>query len=412
MPKTLFFYAATIFQLGLRFVQMIIVTRNLSSFNLGVYYVSAAYPQLLSRVFDFGLPHAVRYFMLSVPSANRTIMKMLLSFPFLIFLPIFAFFYFIDSLPLEAGEIGKQMSDNVLSLSFYCLLLIVNSILNSILLSFEKFKTLLVSSIVPYCFFIVIIAHKASLSELSVSDVLLQLSISEVITLMIYLFSVATIIKQKSEEPLTLKMVDVIRYALRIYPNGFLKVITTRLDRVVLSFVATPVFIGYYSVFMTIRDISIVPVTTYGQVFMNQLSEFFKSKKDGLVALLNKNLMLVTIVYTLGFITYLLLQDVVLGLFFKELTHSLLQASFVLFLSIIPLALLSLLSSFFLVANRPSDISWSSVIMIVVFYSIVYLSYDRLGSESFLYASVLSTLFGFLFLFFKMKLFIKGRLTE
>jgi O-antigen/teichoic acid export membrane protein len=408
MNKNLVFYTSNVVQLGLRFIQMVLVARFLSNTDLGVYYAAAAYPQLLSRIFDLGLPHAVRYYILQDPYTSRSVVKVVFLFTFAISLPVTAFFFFLDHLPLESGEILSAISHNYFVLSLYCVLLVVNSIWLSIVLSFEKFQAVLITSIVPYIIFIAAVATQYYLFELEVNDILFQLFISEFVALVIYLMFILRVVNQQ-EKSVPIKVIELMRYALHVYPSGFLKVLTTRLDKVVLSFIAAPAFIGYYSVLMTIRDISIFPITSYGQLFMNKLSQALKNKSEKVNKLVDINLLGILLIYAGGFAMFLLVDNFIIALFFKEVNAEVLRAAFFLLLSIVPLALSSFLSYVFLTINRPKYMSYSALWSTIGFYGTVYLCYDKLKSDSFFYASLLSTLIGFLYLFIHYKFLLWKR---
>ena len=412
MNKNLIFYISNASQLGLRFIQMIVITRYLSKVDLGVYYASAAYPQLLSRIFDLGLPHAVRYYILQVPSAARFIVKLVLIFSLFISLPIMIIFYFIEKLPLESGEISFILSDNFVVLGFYCVFLIVNSIFYCIVISFEKYNAVLLTSTLPYLIFIVAIMIQFNIFHLEVGDILFQFLVSEMVAFLIYSIFIAKIITNNNAHTvqLSLRSLDVFKYALQVYPSGFLKIMTTRLDKVILSFIAAPVFIGYYSVLMTIRDISIFPITSYGQVFMNNLSMAFKMKGQGIQKKIDKSILGILILYSAGFVVFLFVQDIVLKLFFKEITNDTYRAAFFLLLSAIPLALLSFLSTIFLITNSPKHVSFASIIGIGTFYGFVSLFYGWLGSDSFFYASVLSVLAEFIYLFVNYRVLLSKKM--
>jgi O-antigen/teichoic acid export membrane protein len=408
MHKSAFFFANAI-QLGLRFLQMIVIIRNLSSVDLGLYYASAAYPQLLSRIFDLGLPHAARFYLLRFPNQALFLGKLIAVFSLTIF-PFIAFiFLFLDRLPMEADEISMQISQNWIVLSIYCLLLILNTIINGLIISIEKYKALLFAFTLPYVIFILIILYKANVGALSVNDILLQLMISELIVLIIYVTAIAKFfVKLNEVKSKDFRWKDVMIYALKIYPNGVLKTMTTRLDRVVLSLIATPAFIGHYSVLMTLRDIATIPITTYGQTFMNELSNSLKSGRAGIRKLVDKNLLWILVIYTLGFFIFVLFQDFFLKLLFRELTDgNLYTMSLVLMISAIPNVLLAFIHYFFLAANKPLHISVSSAIAAISFYGFVILAHQKIGSDSFFYASLVSALIGFSYLFLHSRALLK-----
>ena len=397
MQKKLIFLSANVLQLALRFLQMIVVTRSLSGTELGTYYAAAAYPQLFARIFDLGLPHATRYFVLKQPGQVNSIITIAFIFSISVFPVIAVVFYSLQHLPLEAAEILSAISENWMILSLYCLLLTVNAILNAFLISLEKFKVLLLSLTLPYIVFIAIILYKVLSSDLSVRDVLIQLLISELIILLIYAGSLYKSRKDKQEGVPSLQWKMFMQYGLKIYPNGLLKTMTVRLDRVILSFIAPTNFIGYYSVLMTLRDIAIVPVSTYGQLFMNHVAKVIQQGKETLQDLVHKNMWIILAGYTLGFLTFILFQDFILKLFFKHVSEGMYRASFFLILSVIPLALTSILSNVLMVMNRPSIVSWSSVISIIVFYLTILLLYERISSQSFYYAAIISAAAGLCF---------------
>lgn len=397
VSKNLVFYLSNILQVVFRFAQMIVVTRTLSSMDLGIYYGVTAYPQLFSRFFDLGLTHAARYFILMVPADRLFIIRLVFLFSLGVFAPIYVVFFLLGRFPLDTSEIISAVSENYLILSVYCLLLLVNAVLNSILLSLERFKTILWTAIVPYTVFIVIVLYKATYSTLDVKDVVIQLFISELLLFTIYLIGLSDIFKDKTKTR-SVRIKQIFSYSIRIYPNSFLKPITTRLDRIILSLIATPTFIGYYSVLMTLREVSILPVTTYGQVLMNKLSGLIKKEKKEVHKLMNRSLIIIFLLYSAGFGCYLLVKDFVLYLFFKEVTIEMYQASYFIFLSIIPLALFSLLTNFFLVTNKPSFISWSILVSILVFYAVVFFGFKILEGYSFTLAVLFSTTVSFIFL--------------
>ena len=376
---------------------MIVVTRALSSIDLGIYYGATAYPQLLSRFFDLGLTHAARYYILMVPEARQFIIRLLLIFSLIVFVPIFLIFFLFERLPLDTSEIISAVGENYFILSVYCVLLIINSVLNSIVLSLERFKALLWTAIMPYAFFIIIVIYKASFLTLDVNDVLRQLLISEILLLAIYLVAVLDLFRSDGKKTL-LTAKEIFRYALKIYPNSFLKPITTRLDRIILSFIATPTFIGHYSILMTLREVSILPVTTYGQMLMNKLSGLLKNNRDQISKLMTKSLIVIFLIYTAGFGVYFLIKDFVLHLFFKEVTSDMYITSYIILLSAIPLALFSLLTYYFLVTNNLAPISWAILASVIVFYVVIFLGFKNLGTNVFSLAMLVSTIFSFSFL--------------
>ncbi len=391
MPKSLLFVFANILQLVMRFAQMIMVTRVLSSVELGLYYAAAAYPQVLSRLLDFGMPHACRYFILTQPHARRFIVRLTFLFSLAVAIPIFLVFLFMYHLPLESSQLVEKISENHFVLSLYCVLLIVNSILISVLISVERIKTFLVSSVIPYVVFIGVVAYKAQKSILEVDDVLLQLLISEAITLVIYSISISFMPKTGANNVAVIGLKGVVSYALKIYPTGMLKAITTRFDRVVLSFIAPPAFIGYYSVIMTLRDISIVPVSSYGQIFMNKMSSALRTTGIGAIRILNYNLLLITIIYLCGFLLFIPLEQHLMNFFFKGLNTDSFKGSLFLIFSTVPYALFSFMSFYFLVTNRPVQVSISTIVMLATFYPIIFVFHKSVGTETFFYASAFST---------------------
>src|SRR5688572_25985504 len=143
MSKKAGFFLANILQLVFRFAQMLVVTQNLSSESLGVYYASSAYPQLLARVFDVGLPHAARFFLLKFLNQSYLLSKLLVAFLTSVFPFIAVVFLFLGRLPAESSEINTALSTNWFLLASYCLLLILNSILNAAVVSLEKYNTFL-----------------------------------------------------------------------------------------------------------------------------------------------------------------------------------------------------------------------------------------------------------------------------
>lgn len=412
MTKSFIFYVSNASQLVSRFVQMIVITRYLSPVDLGVYYSAVAYPQLLSRVFDFGLPHAVRYFILQSPAAGFFIVRMVLLFSLLVTLPILIIFYFLEFLPLESYLIIDCISGNFIVLTLYCVLLIVNSIFNAIIISFEDYRALLLSSTIPYLIFIVVVIVQFYRSYLDVNGILLQLLISELVILFIYSLFTIRKIKQFNVAGIPGDGLKIFKYALQIYPSGLLKVLTTRLDKVILSFIADPVFIGYYSVLMAIRDVSIFPITSYGQVFMNKLSRAVKGGVAGIQRMIDMNLVVIFAIYVGGFLMYLMIPHFALSLFFRDLTDEIYQAAFYLFISIIPLALFSFLSNVFLTINKPRYISYSSLISVAIFYIFILSLYKLIGANSFFYASILSTISAFIYLFIYYKILIKRKYYE
>lgn len=407
--KSAFFFFSNAIQLALRFLQMIVITRNLSGVDLGLYYVSAAYPQLFSRVFDLGLPHTMRFYLMKFPSQALFLCKLIGVFSLTIFPFIACIFLFLDYLPLEVEEISRQISESWLILSFYCLFLILNSIFNAMIISIEKYKTLLLTSTIPYLIFIAVIFYKANNGTLSVHYVLLQLLISESIILLLCLTPIIKFIGEVGRDiRREFRWKDVIIYALKIYPNGLLKTMSTRLDRIVLSFIATPVFIGQYSVLVTLRDIATVPVTTYGQTFMNELSNRIRLAKGGIRKFVDTNLIWILCIFASGFFVFLFLQDYFLKLFFVDLADTKIYTmSLMLVVSVIPNVLLAFIHFFFLVVNKPQHVSLSSAAAIVSFYGFIAMSYGRIGSDSFFYASIVGPSVGFIYLFLYYRTLLK-----
>lgn len=381
---------------------MIIVTRNLSAPDLGVYYGTTAYPQLISRFFDLGLTHSCRYFILMVPSARPFIIKLILLFSLGVFAPIYLVFFLLKSSSFDTSGILLVLSQNYISLTAYCVLLLTNSILNSILLSLERFKVLLWVSTIPYIVFILVVLYKVFFYSLDVKDILIQLLISELLISAISLIGLMDLFKI-NKEMTSLKVREVFIYAIKIYPNSFLKPLANRLDRIVLSFIATPAFIGYYSVLMTLREVAILPVTTYGQVLMNKLSLLIKRGTSDSYKLMYKPLFITLLIYLAGFGIYFLFKDLVLHLFFKHVTLELYHISYLIFLSIIPLSLFSLLTYYYLVSNRPSTISWAIFIGIILFYAVTFLCFQVLRNQSFSLAVLISTTLSFGVLVLKLK---------
>ena len=387
---------------------MIIVTKSLSSVDLGLYYASAAYPQLLSRIFDLGLPHATRFYLLRFPNQVRYLSIIIAVLSAAVFPFIACIFLFLDRLPLEIEEISYEISRNWIVLSIYCLVLILNSIFNGLIISLEKYRTLLVASTIPYAIFIAMVGYAAYAGTLSVSNILVQLMISELIILVICLTPIVRMVLKSTEKaPHEFGWREVVMYGLKIYPNGFLKTMTTRLDRVVLSFIASPVFIGHYSVLVTLRDIATIPVTTYGQTFMNEMAKSIKRVKNGIEErggikkMMNKSLLWILGIYTVGFVGFLVLQNFILNLFFHDLSDpKIYLMATMLVISAIPNVLLAFIHYWFLAVNKPQHISISSALALVSFYGFVGLTYQSMGSDSFIYASVISALVGFSYLYF------------
>lgn len=407
--KSGFFFFSNAIQFVLRFLQMIVITRNLSGVDLGLYYVSAAYPQLLSRVFDLGLPHATRFYLLKFPNQALFLCKLIGAFSVAIFPFIACIFLFLDYLPLEVEEIARQVSEDWVILSFYCLLLILNSIFNALIISIEKYKTLLLTSTIPYFIFIMVILYDANQGTLSVHYVLLQLLISEAIILLLCLTPIISFIRHAGiATRREFRWKDVVVYSLKIYPNGLLKTMTTRLDRIVLSFIATPVFIGQYSVLVTLRDIATIPVTTYGQTFMNELLNRIKLAKGGIKKLVDTNLIWILCIYASGFFVFLIVQDYFLKLFFDDLEGTKIYTmSLMLVVSAVPNVLLAFIHYFFLVVNKPQYVSLSSGVAICCFYGFIVLTYGQIGSDSFFYASIVAPLVGFIYLFLYYRVILK-----
>jgi O-antigen/teichoic acid export membrane protein len=399
MNKKTSFFLANALQVAFRFLQMIVVTRNLSGTDLGLYYVSAAYPQLLARIFDLGLPHAARYYMLKFPNQVYFLTKYIALFSLAIFPFIACLFLFIDLLPLESGEMSAEISRNWLVLSAYCLLLLVNSIFNALIISLEKFRTLLLTFSLPYIVFILVILLRAS-AGLEASEVVLQLLVSEVIVFAIGVVAMMRFIREAGTgHKRVFGWRQLLLYAFKIYPNGFLKAMATRLDRVVLSFIASPVFIGQYSVLVTVRDIALVPVATYGQLFMNELSTRIRTAKRTVGRFLGVNLLWIFLIYSAGFLIYLPIQEFVLEFFFKESSNpELYTMGLVLALSAVPHVLLAFIHYFFLSVNGPQHISVSSLLAMISFYGFVALTYGYLGSSSFYFAAFVSPLVGLAYL--------------
>lgn len=387
---------------------MITITHVVSSFDLGIYYAVSAYPQLLSRAFDMGLPHASRYFMLKIPNQRVRIIKLVSSLLGMITFAVLGSFFLLTQFEIESNDLIDKLSDNYLVLCFYCLGLIVNSILNAILLSFERLKGILIASTVPYVVFICIISYKYYYGVLEINDLFLQLLVSELIMTLIFLVSLRKLLLVSSpDEAETIGVGDLMRYASKTYAGGLLKTITTRLDRVVLSFIASPVFIGYYSVLMTLRDICIVPATSYGQVFSNRLSAVMKNSESNLERAVGSKLVILTAVYSLGLVIFLVIQRPILGIFFEVVTDEIVFASRFIMLSTIPVALISFLLFVFLIMNKPEHFSISSVIMIITCYSMIYWLYPRMDGNAFLVASVASPFVGLIY-----SLFYFRRLTK
>lgn len=384
---------------------MIVVTRTLSQVDLGIYYAAAAYPQLLSRVFDFGLPHAARYFLLRYPNHIAYLCKISVVISALSFPIIAGLFVSIQFLPLELGEIGQTISAHWFLLTTYCVVLVLNSIFNGLVISIEKYTILLFALSAPYAIFILVILYKANYGVLDVDDVLLQLLVSELLVMSLYAIPIVRYFKyerQIQERPFHWR--NVILYALKIFPNGLLKTLTTRLDRVILSFFATPTFIGQYSVLVTIRDIGILPITTYGQVFMNDLTRAIKEKTANITRMVDRRLLSILGIYSIGFLFFLLIQDFVLNLFFDEGVDAQLRLmSGVLCLTVIPNALVGFITYVYLVLNKAEHVSIASAISLFVFYTIVFVGNSFIGMDIFFYASVFSALvgFGYLFLFYR-----------
>jgi len=397
VSKNTVFYLSNILQVVFRFAQMIVVTRALSSIDLGVYYAATAYPQLLSRFFDLGLTHAARYYILMLPEARQFVIRLLMIFTLVVFVPIFLIFFLFERFPLDTSEVITAVGNNYFILSVYCVLLIINSVLNSIVLSLERFKALLWTAILPYAFFIIIVIYKVSFLTLDVNDVLQQLLVSEVLLLAIYLVALMDLFKSDGRKT-SLTVKEIFKYAMKIYPNSFLKPITTRLDRIILSFIATPTFIGHYSILMTLREVSILPVTTYGQMLMNKLSGLLKNNREQISKLMTNSLIVVFLIYTAGFGVYFLLKDFVLHLFFKEVTTDMYLTSYIILSSAIPLALFSLLTYYFLVMNNLPPISWAILASVVVFYLVIFLGFKNLDNNVFSLAVLVSTIFSFSFL--------------
>jgi O-antigen/teichoic acid export membrane protein len=389
------FFVANAAQLGLRFGQMILVTRTLSAVDLGVYYVTAAYPQFLSRVFDLGLPHATRYYLLRFPNQVSYLVKMVTVSAAMVFPLIAITFYLIAHLPLEGDEFSAQLSQSWLLLSFYCLLVMVNSILNSLLLSVEKYSPIVLAFTLPYIVFIAAVSVEAFLGPVSAGAVLLQLTISEVIIFLIYGIFVFRMMGGAAPREYGFGWSDVMAYAIRIYPNGFLKAMSARLDRVVLSFIASPVFIGQYSVLVTLRDIAIIPVTTYGQTFMNELTARRKSNITSVRKFVDRNLLWIAIIYAGGVGVFIALRDLMLSIFFKQIDNDLRVLSMILSISVIPTVLLAFIHSYFLATNRPQHISLSSALLMLSFYGFIGVGSGVLGSQAFAYASLSSAFVAF-----------------
>lgn len=393
---------------------MIAITRTLSSADLGVYYASAAYPQLLSRIFDLGMPHAARFYLLKFPNQVRYICKLVAITAIGISPFIGCIFLFLHRLPIEVNEISFQISENWIVLSIYCLLLILNSIFNAFIISLERYKMLLITSTLPYLFFIGIIFYKANSGSITVTDILVQLAASELIILLLCMIPVIRAIKQTKKVARPFNWKDVMKYALKIYPNGLMKTMSTRFDRVVLSFIATPVFIGQYSVLMTLRDIGTIPVTTYGQTFMNELSKAIRLTQEGLKEkgsikkMIDKNLLYILALYSGGFIAFLFLQEYLLALFFHDLSDDKIYLmSAVLMISAIPNVLVGFIHYFFLTMNKPLHISISSGLALASFCGFVAVTYKNLGSDSFFYAAVVSAVVGFIYLFIYYRAILK-----
>jgi O-antigen/teichoic acid export membrane protein len=279
----------------LSLLQSIVIARMLGPADLGHYATLVSICALVSRVGDFGLPHAFSYFARISPGSLRSLLRILginiLVGCALYVVAIAAIFQF--SLP--AFDEIQASAAWTLVLFLFLVLSTVWGLLPVLLMAAGEYrKYMLYSNVLivlqialQYVYYLILGAGFLSLFAANLTA----------LTLMSFMLAVRQLRLPPSESVETVSARQCYRFGLQVQWGVLMKLASTRLEVPLISGLLPGAATGSYSLASNLREASFIPLQLYAGIFQNSLIDRNKEPGRAPGALIVRTLLLQALLY-------------------------------------------------------------------------------------------------------------------
>jgi len=263
---------------GLQILTVIALARFVGREVLGQYAAIIAFTLVIGRLVDIGLPAAISYFIRMEPeSANAVSRRVLLHIAGTVPV-VFGAAYLLRFIPFAEMGLNTAVALSTTSLAVMMLAQLASGLFANIMIATDRYTAYTLLQAAPQALLCgaVYTMHLMG-APLSIVSLLPVLAATAILPpLLIGAVMVWTIAHAKTGRSVDVR--ELYSFGFQTLPGNAAKVISARLDRMILSAFLSASSLGLYAVGMTVKTALLVPFQAYGIGLFNDLLD---EKKAG-----------------------------------------------------------------------------------------------------------------------------------
>jgi O-antigen/teichoic acid export membrane protein len=389
MTKRSPFWASNLVQLGARFLQAAVIARFAGPHNFGIYIGAVAIPLILARVFEFNISQGLAYFTRLHPDTFGQALHILFRHVRLIFVPVAITIILMRFYPY--GEDG--IAGLVASLWFLITLSLVSQlflgVIGPLMVASDNAPLYAFAVISPPALFATFVTvARLCFGQVSAA----QLILCDAASAGLVMLGLMALLWKKPEVTSSHRIGprDIYGYSAKSFPGVIAKVLSVRLDRMLLVSLLRAPDLALYSVGVSLRDIALTPSNIYAITYQNHLIDQVKRGKGFRRALLMKMLQW-TALACLGAGVFWFAADALIPLVYGKAFAPAAPVSRILMLSAVFIISAGFGWMLMVATGHPAALSMANVLAAVVELLLLWLFATRYGVTGAAWSTVVAT---------------------
>jgi len=273
-------WSGHIFSAVFQFLQVVAITRVAGLEAMGIYVAVMTVTNILVRMLDFGLPSAILFFIRKDSENARAVAQSALLHVLATIPCMLTAAFLLRYFPFEAAAISETAARSILVITVVLILQLGNGLSVNLVLGLKMYATMAMANILPPLIMcVILLAASWRGGQVGAADLFEITAVSNFVPFAFIAAIVAVRIKGAAGSQRVAGK-TLYQYGVKTMLGVAAKVVSQRLDRLVLSTSISPSALSQYAVATTIRDGLLLPFNAYSLSFMNDLMDLQKSGRS------------------------------------------------------------------------------------------------------------------------------------
>jgi O-antigen/teichoic acid export membrane protein len=263
---------------ALQFLTVIVLARLLGPELLGQYAAVMAFTFVISRLSDIGLPSAVSYFIRTEPESAAAVSRRVLLHIVAAIPVMFLAAYGLRFIPFAEADLISAVSVSMGWLALLMLTQLAGGLFGNLLIATERYTAFTLLQAAPQILLMVavyVVYIRSGPPSIEVLLAVLAVT-SSVVPLLVALMTIGFVARTSQSKTVNIR--ELYAFGFRALPGNGAKLISARLDRMLLSTFLSASGLGLYSAGITFKTALLVPFQAYSLGLFNDLVD---EKKAG-----------------------------------------------------------------------------------------------------------------------------------